>query len=75
MLKSRGNTVDPFRLFEQYGADTVRWYLLHVSPSWLPTSFDEDGLKETHGKFFGTLRNVYQLHALCQHRQSRSPRV
>ncbi|HOB20325.1 MAG TPA: isoleucine--tRNA ligase, partial [Candidatus Atribacteria bacterium] len=31
MSKSRGNTVDPFELFDQYGADTLRWYLLYVS--------------------------------------------
>ncbi|MBF1051487.1 MAG: isoleucine--tRNA ligase, partial [Peptostreptococcaceae bacterium] len=30
MSKSRGNTVDPFELFEEYGADVLRWYLLYV---------------------------------------------
>ena len=32
MSKSRGNTVNPFELFDQYGADALRWYLLYVSP-------------------------------------------
>ncbi|MTI96361.1 MAG: isoleucine--tRNA ligase [Firmicutes bacterium] len=64
MSKSRGNTVDPFELFEQYGADALRWYLLHVSPAWTPTRFDVDGLKEVQSKFFGTLRNVYAFFAL-----------
>ena len=64
MSKHKGNTVDPFDLFNRYGADAVRWYLLSVSPVWLPTKFDEDGLKDTQGKFFGTLRNVYNFFVL-----------
>lgn len=59
MSKSRGNTVDPWRLIERYGADATRWYLIAVSPPWTPTRFDEDGVKETFAKFFGTLQNVY----------------
>jgi len=43
MSKTKGNTVDPFNLFDKYGADATRWYLLHVSPAWAPTKFDEDG--------------------------------
>jgi isoleucyl-tRNA synthetase len=59
MSKSRGNTVDPFEMFDQYGADALRWYLLYVSPAWTPTKFDENGLKEVISKFFLTLKNVY----------------
>ena len=64
MSKSRGNTVDPFELFEKYGADATRWYLLYVSPAWSPTKFDEEGLIEIVSKFFGTLRNVYNFFVL-----------
>ncbi|MCM1566581.1 MAG: isoleucine--tRNA ligase [Dehalobacter sp. 4CP] len=64
MSKSKGNTVDPFELFDQYGADTLRWYLLYVSPAWTPKRFDIEGLKEVQSKFFGTLRNVYTFFAL-----------
>ena len=64
MSKHKGNTVDPFALFDKYGADATRWYLLSVSPVWLPTKFDEDGLKDIQGKFFGTLRNVYNFFVL-----------
>lgn len=64
MSKSRGNTVDPFVLFDKYGADATRWYLLHVSPAWSPTKFDEEGLIETVSKFFGTIRNVYNFFTL-----------
>lgn len=64
MSKSKGNTVDPFEMFDKYGADALRWYLLYVSPAWTPTKFDEDGLKEVLSKFFGTIKNVYNFFAL-----------
>lgn len=74
MSKSRGNTVDPFDLFEKYGADAVRWYLLHVSPAWTPTKFDPEGLKEVQSRFFGTLRNVYTFFALYANTDELDPR-
>ena len=64
MSKSRGNTVNPFELFEKYGADAAKWYLVSVSPAWTPTRFDEAGLKDTVSKFFGTLKNVYNFFVL-----------
>ncbi len=64
MSKSRGNTVNPFELFDQYGADALRWYLLYVSPPWTPTRFDVDGLKEVQSKFLGTMKNVYNFFTL-----------
>lgn len=64
MSKSRGNTVSPFELFDKYGADATRWYLLSVSPAWTPTKFDEEGLIDVVSKFFGTLKNVYNFFVL-----------
>lgn len=74
MSKSRGNTVDPFELFDQYGADALRWYLLYVSPPWVPTRFDVDGIKEVLSKFFGTLRNVYNFFTLYANTDGIDPR-
>lgn len=74
MSKSKGNTVDPFELFDQYGADTLRWYLLYVSPAWTPKRFDIEGLKEVQSKFFGTLRNVYTFFALYANTDEVDPR-
>ncbi|KAB2848646.1 MAG: class I tRNA ligase family protein, partial [Ignavibacterium sp.] len=64
MSKSLGNTVDPFALFDKYGADATRWYLVTNSPPWRPTLFDEEGLAEVQRKFFGTLINTYSFFAL-----------
>jgi isoleucyl-tRNA synthetase len=64
MSKTKGNTVDPFVLFDKYGADTTRWYLITNSPPWRPTLFDEEGLVEVQRKFFGTLINTYSFFAL-----------
>lgn len=74
MSKSKGNTVDPFALFDQYGADVLRWYLLYVSPPWVPTRFDVEGLKEVQSKFFGTIKNVYNFFVLYANTDDINPR-
>ncbi|NLY08278.1 MAG: isoleucine--tRNA ligase [Tissierellia bacterium] len=74
MSKSRGNTVDPFELFDRFGADVLRWYLLYVSPPWVPTKFDEDGLREVESKFFRSLRNVYNFFSLYANSDGIDPR-
>ena len=74
MSKSRGNTVDPFELFDKYGADVLRWYLMYVSPPWTPTKFDEDGLREAESKFFRSIRNVYNFFQLYANTDAVDPR-
>ncbi len=74
MSKSRGNTVDPFMLFDKYGADVLRWYLVYVSPPWTPTKFDEDGLREVESKFFRSIRNVYNFFSLYANTDNIDPR-
>jgi isoleucyl-tRNA synthetase len=74
MSKSRGNTADPFELFDKYGADATRWYLLQTSPAWSPTKFDEEGLIEVQGKFFGTLKNIYHFFVLYANQDGVDPR-
>lgn len=64
MSKSKGNTVDPFEVFDKYGADAVRFYSIFVSPPWLPTRFDENGLKEVDSKLFRSYKNIYNFFAL-----------
>ena len=63
MSKSKGNTVDPFEVVQEFGADVVRWYLMSNSPLWDSMKFSQRGLTETRGKFFGTIENVYRFMA------------
>ena len=64
MSKSKGNTVDPETILNAQGADALRWYLLTVSPPWVPTRFDPDGVSEVIRKFLGTVVNVYSFFAI-----------
>lgn len=64
MSKSKGNTVDPFEMFDKYGADAVRFYSVYVSPPWVPTKFDESGLQEVETKLFRSLKNVYNFFSM-----------
>ena len=61
MHKSKGNAIEPFTIMKKYGADTIRWYLPYVSPTWTPLKFDEEGLKEVHSKFFNPFKNTYSF--------------
>ena len=63
MSKSKGNAVDVFKILDKYGADATRWYLLSVSPPWIPTRFNEEGVLEVNNKFIGTLKNVASFFA------------
>jgi isoleucyl-tRNA synthetase len=64
MSKSRGNVVYPFDVVEKYGADSVRWYLMSVSPPWKPKLFNEEDIVEIQRKFFSTLINTYSFFTL-----------
>ena len=63
MSKSRGNVVDPWQMIEQFGADTIRLYLLASSQVWLPKRFDPRTIPEVAGKFLNALKNSYQFFA------------
>ncbi len=64
MSKSKNNTVDPFELFKQYGADSTRWFLIANSPVWRPTLFDTESIGDVQRRFFGTLLNTYAFFSL-----------
>ncbi|MEL7833504.1 isoleucine--tRNA ligase [Fodinibius sp. Rm-B-1B1-1] len=64
MSKSKGNTVEPFEVIQEYGADTVRWYMMSNSSPWENLRFSEDGLQDTQRKFFNTIVNTYSFFAM-----------
>jgi isoleucyl-tRNA synthetase len=63
MSKTKGNVVDPWKMIEQHGADTIRLYLLASSQVWLPKRFDARTIPDVAGKFFNALRNSYTFFA------------
>ena len=74
MHKSKGNAVEPFSVLNKYGADAVRFYMLHTSPVWTPLKFDEDGIKEIQSKVFGTLKNTYTFFQMYANADKLDPR-
>ena len=57
MSKSRGNTVDPDEVLSQYGADTLRLFILFAAPPEDQLEWNSDGL-EGAWRF---LNRVYQM--------------
>ena len=64
MSKRLGNAVDPFMALDEYGADSLRWYMLTNAQPWDNLKFDFTGVDEVKRKFFGTLYNTYSFFAL-----------
>jgi isoleucyl-tRNA synthetase len=60
MSKSRGNTVDPWKVMERHGADATRLFLVSSSQMHVPKNFDESVIRDGAGRFLITLRNLYQ---------------
>ncbi|MBT4982364.1 MAG: class I tRNA ligase family protein, partial [Euryarchaeota archaeon] len=63
MSKSKGNIVDPWDHFNREGADATRWYMVTAGAPWNPMKFDPNGVRETYGKMFLTLWNIYRFHS------------
>ncbi len=75
MSKSKGNIVEPFTTIEEYGADTVRFYLPYVSPVWTPLRFDTEGMKEIYSKYISTFKNAYSFFQMYANADKIDPRT
>ncbi|NPV68186.1 MAG: isoleucine--tRNA ligase [Anaerolineae bacterium] len=62
MSKSRPETfVEPWQVFDKYGADAFRWYMYTSSPPGEPRRFSMDLVGEVVTKFLLTLWNTYSF--------------
>ena len=74
MSKSVGNIIEPISIMSKYGADTIRWYMLYVSPVWTPLKFDEEGVKEIYSKYISTFKNSYSFFQMYANADGVDPR-
>ena len=66
MSKSKGNTIIPDELIEQYGADTVRTYLMFLGPYEEGGDYQDEGIQGPHGflhRLYETVTTAVALEA------------
>ncbi len=61
MSKSKGNVLDPWAIFEAFGADALRWYFFSAGSPWTSRRVYEDGIREATRKTLLTLWNVFSF--------------
>lgn len=61
MSKSKGNVIDPFQMFDEYGADALRWLLFSLNQPGLPKRFDVKGMRDVQNRVFRMLWNSYSF--------------
>ncbi len=61
MSKSKGNTVDPQELIDQYGADTVRLFVMFAAPPEQALEWSDDGVQGA-SRFLRRLWKAVQTH-------------
>ncbi|MDO9537227.1 MAG: isoleucine--tRNA ligase, partial [Thermoplasmata archaeon] len=58
MSKSKGTILDPFKIYDEWGADALR-LALFSTPCWASSKFSDATLKEAKSKVMTTFWNVY----------------
>ena len=64
MSKSKGNTVEPWQVLEDYGADALRWYFFTAKAPWDGYRFSAETIGEGVRLFLKQLWNTYSFYAL-----------
>ena len=71
MSKSKKNTIDPETMISQYGADSVRWFILSDSPPEKDVQWASTGV-EAANKF---LQKIFNLNQLVLNRKDIKPNI
>jgi isoleucyl-tRNA synthetase len=61
MSKSKGNYLDPWEIFNENGADAMRWYFCSANAPWANTRFFKKAVGESQRDFMLKLLNVYSF--------------
>jgi isoleucyl-tRNA synthetase len=61
MSKSLGNVVDAWTVFNERGADALRWNFASASSPWMPKRVSTESIDETTNRFLLTLWNTYSF--------------
>src|SRR5690606_12089770 len=61
MSKSKGNVLDPWDVFDRFGADALRWYFFSAGQPWTPRRVFDDGIREAARQTLLTLWNVFSF--------------
>jgi isoleucyl-tRNA synthetase len=64
MSKSKGNTVEPWKVLETYGADAFRWYFFTSKAPWDGYRFSAETIGEGVRLFLKQLWSTYYFYAL-----------
>ena len=64
MSKSLGNIIDPDQVFDQFGADPLRWLFLARTAPDVPKRVSENHIREVVGGFINTVWNTYGFFVL-----------
>jgi isoleucyl-tRNA synthetase len=67
MSKSKGNTVEPWKVLDTYGADAFRWYFFTSKQPWDGYRFSADTIGEGVRLFLKQLWSTYYFYVLYAH--------
>jgi isoleucyl-tRNA synthetase len=59
MSKRLKNYKEPSYIFDQYGADAMRWYFYSAQAPWTTARFQEANIRDAHREFLVRLYNVF----------------
>ena len=60
MSKSKGNAIEPSKIMDEFGADSLRFYLLRANAPWEDLAFQHEGVKNAR-KVLNILWNVFKF--------------